>query len=91
MSSGNCRKLSKREEMPTEVIHLPQRAAVALLRMYQLLISPLLGQRCRFFPSCSEYTSEAIRRYGVWGGIWRGIGRILRCHPFHPGGFDPLP
>jgi len=90
MSSGNCRELSKRREEPTETITLPRQAAIGLLGVYRLIISPMLGPRCRFVPSCSTYTSEAIRRYGVLGGIWRGLGRILRCHPFHPGGFDPL-
>jgi uncharacterized protein len=90
MSSGNYRELSKRQEELTEAIALPRRAAVGVLRLYQLLVSPLLGPRCRFVPSCSAYTSEAIRRYGVLGGLWRGLGRVLRCHPFHPGGFDPL-
>lgn len=90
MSSGNCRELSERKEESTEAIPLPRRAAVGLLRLYQIAVSPALGPRCRFVPSCSAYTSEAIRRYGVWRGAWRGLGRILRCHPFHPGGYDPL-
>jgi putative membrane protein insertion efficiency factor len=90
MSSGNCRELSKRQEKPTEPTTLPRWVAVGVLRVYQLMLSPLLGPRCRFVPSCSVYTTEAIRRYGVLAGTWRGLGRILRCHPFHPGGFDPL-
>jgi putative membrane protein insertion efficiency factor len=90
MSSGNYRKLLKHQDDLTETTTLPRRLAMGLLRAYQLIVSPLLGPRCRFVPSCSAYTSEAIRRYGVLGGAWRGLGRILRCHPFHPGGFDPL-
>jgi hypothetical protein len=90
MSSGNYRHFLKHPEEPTETIGLPRRAAVGLLRGYQILVSPLLGPHCRFAPSCSVYTSEAIRRYGLVRGAWRGVGRILRCHPFHPGGFDPL-
>ncbi|MFC5302071.1 membrane protein insertion efficiency factor YidD [Azospira restricta] len=62
-----------------------------LIRFYQLAISPLLGRRCRFFPSCSEYTAEAIQKHGVWKGARLGAKRIARCHPWHPGGYDPVP
>lgn len=64
---------------------------VALIRGYQYLISPLLGQRCRFFPTCSEYAVEALQRHGPIKGLSLGLRRILRCHPWHPGGYDPLP
>lgn len=90
MSSENYRHFFKCLEKPTETIALPRRVAVALLRGYKLLLSPLLGPHCRFAPSCSVYASEAIHRYGLLRGTWRGFARILRCHPFHPGGFDPL-
>ena len=62
-----------------------------MIRLYQLAISPLLGPRCRFYPSCSCYTHEAIERHGVMHGTWLGVRRILRCHPLSPGGYDPVP
>jgi uncharacterized protein len=61
------------------------------IRAYQLVLSPLLGPRCRFYPSCSCYTHAAVERYGVVRGAWLGICRILRCHPFSAGGYDPVP
>lgn len=67
------------------------RCALFLIRIYQLLISPLIGPRCRFYPSCSHYTAEAIRGHGVLAGCWLGARRILRCHPLNPGGYDPVP
>lgn len=64
-------------------------ALVGLVRLYQWVLRPLLGRRCRFTPSCSEYMILAVRKYGSVRGGWRGILRICRCHPWHPGGFDP--
>ncbi|ACH82296.1 membrane protein insertion efficiency factor YidD [Acidithiobacillus ferrooxidans] len=68
-----------------------RRAAVVVVRGYQYIISPMLGHNCRFFPTCSEYTCQAIERYGIAKGSWLGIKRISRCHPWHPGGVDPVP
>ncbi|MFL6282148.1 MAG: membrane protein insertion efficiency factor YidD [Pyrinomonadaceae bacterium] len=62
----------------------------SLLRLYKAFISPLLPPSCRFVPTCSEYALEAIERYGAMRGSWRGVRRLLRCHPFHPGGYDPV-
>lgn len=64
---------------------------LALIRFYQRAISPALPPSCRFTPTCSQYSYEAISRYGVWRGSWLAVRRILRCHPFHPGGYDPVP
>lgn len=68
-----------------------KKPVILLLRGYKLAISPLLGQRCRFYPSCSSYTMEAVDRFGVVRGGWLGVCRIARCHPLHPGGPDPVP
>ncbi len=64
---------------------------LALIRLYQRLISPAFPPTCRFTPSCSQYMYEAVERYGVLRGGWLGVRRLLRCHPFHPGGHDPVP
>jgi uncharacterized protein len=62
-----------------------------LISLYQLVISPLLGNRCRFYPTCSQYAKEALAVHGVWRGSWLGIRRLARCHPWHDGGLDPVP
>lgn len=67
------------------------RLFVALIRFYRAFISPLLGPRCRFEPSCSAYGLEAITVHGALKGLWLTVRRIGRCHPFHPGGYDPVP
>jgi putative membrane protein insertion efficiency factor len=64
--------------------------STALIRAYQLCISPFLPQSCRFHPHCSEYTMTAIRRYGFCKGLRLGMMRLSRCHPYHPGGYDPV-
>ena len=65
--------------------------AEILIRLYQWTVSPLLGPACRFHPTCSQYALEAIRRFGVLRGGWLAMRRIGRCHPWHPGGYDPVP
>jgi hypothetical protein len=67
-----------------------KRFLVILIRLYQKFLSPLKGQTCRFYPSCSEYSAQAIQKYGLSKGSWKAIKRILKCHPFHPGGHDPV-
>ncbi len=64
---------------------------VGLIRFYQKCISPLTKPHCRFVPTCSQYTLEAVRKYGALKGSWLGIKRICRCNPLHPGGYDPVP
>ncbi len=61
------------------------------IRMYQLGLAPALGNNCRFEPSCSHYATEAIGRHGPWRGVRLALARILRCHPWHEGGYDPVP
>jgi len=68
-----------------------QRLLLALLKAYSYLISPLLGNNCRFHPSCSAYAREAIGIHGSLRGTWLALRRLLRCHPFSPGGYDPVP
>ena len=68
-----------------------KRLALGLIRFYQRFISPALPSSCRFHPTCSQYTYEAIQIHGVIAGTWLGIKRIARCHPFNPGGYDPVP
>lgn len=64
---------------------------VGALRLYQRVLSPLLGPRCRFYPSCSSYAIEALERHGAMRGSWLAARRLCRCHPLHEGGFDPVP
>ncbi len=66
-------------------------AAMALIRLYQNTLSRVLPSTCRFYPSCSQYAYQAIAKYGFWRGGWMGVKRIARCHPFNPGGYDPVP
>ena len=68
-----------------------RRILIGLIRVYQYLISPLLGPRCRFYPTCSHYAVEAIEVHGVARWSYLALRRVLRCHPWHPGGIDPVP
>ena len=70
--------------------HWPANLLVLIIRGYQLLISPMLGPRCRFHPTCSQYAIDALRMHGAVKGSWLALRRVLRCHPFHPGGHDPV-
>lgn len=64
---------------------------ISLIRIYKFLISPFLGNNCRFYPSCSQYTSECLRSFPFYKAIWYSSLRIIKCNPFHPGGHDPCP
>ena len=64
---------------------------IGLIRGYQMLLSPWVGRCCRFYPSCSQYWIDALRAHGAARGCWLGVLRLSKCHPFHPGGYDPVP
>ena len=68
-----------------------KRVLLAFIAAYRMLLSPFLGTNCRFYPTCSAYASEAIATHGSLRGTWLALKRILKCHPWHPGGFDPVP
>ena len=68
-----------------------KKVLLAIFKAYQYAISPLLGRSCRFFPSCSEYAVEAVEKHGALKGSWLSAKRVCRCHPWHPGGYDPVP
>jgi putative membrane protein insertion efficiency factor len=72
-----------------QLLAMPQRLLVGGVRCYQLLISPWLGPRCRYQPTCSQYFIDAVKKYGALSGSWRGIRRICRCHPWGGSGYDP--
>jgi putative membrane protein insertion efficiency factor len=69
--------------------HLPATLLIAAARVYQWTLSPLVGRQCRFEPTCSNYFILAVQKYGAVRGTWLGLRRIARCHPWHPGGYDP--
>ncbi|NCW89635.1 MAG: membrane protein insertion efficiency factor YidD [Rhodocyclales bacterium] len=84
----NQESLARLIALPGKLI---QQLLLALIQLYRYALSPFLGQRCRFHPSCSAYAAEALTRYGPLRGSWLAIKRVFRCHPFHPGGHDPVP
>ena len=76
---------------PARTATVPARLLMFPIAGYRRFISPLLGPRCRFEPSCSEYALAALAEHGAARGLWLAVARIARCHPFHPGGYDPVP
>ena len=82
------------EASPTGTVQVwrqvPARLLIGLISGYRRFVSPVLGPRCRFYPSCSAYALEAIRVHGAGRGSWLAVRRLSRCHPFHPGGYDPV-
>jgi putative membrane protein insertion efficiency factor len=81
--------MNRRPDILRVVLGIPAQLLIAVVRLYQGLLSPLLGRRCRFEPSCSAYFIESVRKYGAIRGVCRGVWRICRCHPWNPGGYDP--
>jgi hypothetical protein len=73
----------------TDLLRLPGLVLIGLVRLYQVSLSPVLGQHCRYYPTCSNYFIQSVRKYGAIRGAFRGVLRICRCHPWHPGGYDP--
>ena len=88
MSGGAASGVSSRGERP---MTLAARALLLLVEAYRVALSPLIGGFCRYEPSCSHYAEEAVRRHGARRGLTLAVRRLLRCHPFRPGGFDPVP
>jgi len=70
---------------------LAARALAVPVHAYRLLLSPMLGQNCRYYPSCSAYALDALHQHGAVKGAWLAVTRVARCHPWHPGGYDPVP
>lgn len=79
------------EQTVRQLAQAPRQILIGLIRIYRLLLSPLLGPRCRFYPSCSAYALEALQRHGAARGSWLTVRRIARCHPLNEGGLDPVP
>lgn len=73
------------------MINMLKKIMVGIIRFYQIVISPLKPPTCRFYPTCSHYGLESVKRFGALKGGWLTVKRIVKCHPFHPGGFDPVP
>jgi putative membrane protein insertion efficiency factor len=79
------------ENVHRRILRPMKRVLLAFIGAYRLLLSPFLGANCRFYPTCSAYASEAIETHGAARGTWLAVKRILKCHPWHPGGVDPVP
>jgi putative membrane protein insertion efficiency factor len=73
------------------IARVPRLIGIGLIRLYRLLLSPWMGGQCRYLPTCSEYTEEAVVRFGLWQGFWIGLSRFQRCGPLGASGYDPVP
>lgn len=87
---GCCRRSPRAAKRESDDVVL-RAALIGAIRFYQKFISPLFPPRCRFYPTCSSYAAEALDRHGVLRGSWLTIRRLSKCHPWHPGGYDPVP
>ena len=76
--------------MEKNIVNFIKKIMIILIRFYQLCISPMLGNNCRYYPTCSQYAIEAIEKKGIIRGSWMAVKRICRCHPWHTGGYDPV-
>jgi uncharacterized protein len=76
-------------KLAVQIGRIPAALLIGAARVYQWTLSPIIGRQCRFEPTCSNYFIQSVEKYGAIRGAWRGIRRIARCHPFHPGGYDP--
>ena len=76
--------------MEKNIVNFIKKIMIILIRFYQLCISPMLGNNCRYYPTCSQYAIEAIEKKGIIRGSWMAVKRICRCHPWHDGGYDPV-
>jgi len=83
--------MAKLAELGRFIVGIPKNIALGCITIYRRMISPLFPPSCRYVPSCSEYALEALRRYGFVKGLRLSVKRVLRCHPWHPGGYDPVP
>lgn len=81
----------KIERIVTIIKYIPKSIGIFFIKFYQCAISPHFPACCRYIPTCSQYSLEAIQKFGLIKGVWLSIKRILRCHPFHDGGYDPVP
>lgn len=91
MARGDVTQIAPPKRPGLSVWNLPRLAVWYLIRGYQRFISPALPPSCRFYPSCSTYALEAVAKHGLLRGSWLAAWRLMRCHPFHPGGVDPVP
>jgi len=89
--SDNCQANNVDTASPAARLRMPARLGVGMIRLYQITLSPWLGNQCRFYPTCSHYGIHAIERHGLAKGLWLTVKRISKCQPFHPGGIDHVP